>query len=409
MSDPASEPHPPGRLAKTLAYYGSFIGLGLVLASLGPTLPRLAALTGATLGTLSSIFVARSAGYLTGAMLGGRLFDRLPGHPLMAGMLTLMAICLAAVPLSPSVFVLTGVLFILGFGEGALDAGGNTLLVWLYPTGLGPWMNGLHFFFGVGAFASPIVVTYAIGADGSIANAYWILATLLIPLILIIAVQPSPPIAHHARETESNLTAHRVTILLVGGLLFAAVGAEVAYGNWIYTYALTRELADATGAAALTSAYWGAFTIGRLLAIPLATRATPNTIMALCFAGIAAGSLAILAQPDSHWVLWAGTMAAGVAVAPMFATVISLAENRMPISGRATGWFFVGSSAGGMSIPWVIGQLFETWGTAWTFYVVLADVFVGLVVLVIFKRKTSERTVAPSPQEAALGHHRPDH
>ena len=160
-----SDPHPPGRLAKTIAYYGAFIGLGLVLASLGPTLPGLAALTGATLGTLSSIFVARSAGYLTGAMLGGRLFDRLLGHPVMAGMLALMAVCLVAVPLSPSVMVLTVVLYILGFGEGALDAGGNTLLVWLYPTGLGPWMNGLHFFFGLGAFGSPIIIASAVGVD----------------------------------------------------------------------------------------------------------------------------------------------------------------------------------------------------------------------------------------------------
>jgi FHS family Na+ dependent glucose MFS transporter 1 len=174
--------------------------------------------------------------------------------------------------------------------------------------------------------------------------------------------------------------------VLVAGLLFAAVGAEAGYGNWIYTYSLTRNLADAGGAAALTSAYWGSFTVGRLIGIPLAARVTPSTIMRLSFVGVAAAALAVLARPDTQWVLWAGTVAAGLAVAPMFATVISLAEGRMPISGRATGWFFVGSSVGGMSIPWIIGQLFESLGTAWTFYVILADVFVGLVVLVIFNR-----------------------
>jgi FHS family Na+ dependent glucose MFS transporter 1 len=385
VSDPSDSP-PDGRLTKTLAYYGTFIGLGLALASLGPTLPGLAELTGSTLGALSTIFVARSAGYLTGAMLGGRLFDRFPGHPLMAGMLALMAASLALVPLSPSVAILTIVLYAVGFGEGALDAGGNTLLVWLYPTGLGPWMNGLHFFFGIGAFISPLVVSYAIGSDGSVSAAYWILAALLIPFIILVGIQPSPAIARHASHPETGLGQHRGTIWLVAGLLFATVGAEVGYGNWIYTYAMTRNLADAGGAAALTSAYWGAFTLGRLAGIPLAARATPTTIMNLCFGGIIAASLAILSHPDTEWLLWAGTIAAGVAVAPMFATVISLAEGRMPISGRATGWFFVGSSTGGMSIPWVIGQLFETHGTDWTFYIVLADVFVGLVVLVIFNR-----------------------
>lgn len=384
------EANPPGRLSKTLAYYGAFIGLGLVLASLGPTLPALAKLTGASLGAISTIFVTKSAGYMTGAFLGGRLFDRYPGHPLIAGMLTLMVICMVLVPLSPSVAILTAVLYALGFGEGALDVGGNTLLVWLYPTGLGPWMNGLHFFFGIGAFLSPLIISYAPGTDGSITHAYWILAALLIPFILFVLIQPSPPIAHHARKNESGqgLSDHRMTILLVAGLLFAAVGAEVGYGNWIYTYSLTRSLADIGGAAALTSAYWGSFTVGRLLAIPLAARASPQMIMIMCLVGVAAASLAVLSQPDLVWMLWAGTIAAGLAVAPMFATVISLAEGRMPISGRATGWFFVGSSLGGMSIPWIIGQLFETRGTAWTFYVVLADVFVGAVVLVIFNRHT---------------------
>jgi FHS family Na+ dependent glucose MFS transporter 1 len=333
-------------------------------------------------------------------MLGGRLFDRLPGHPLMAGMLALMALSLALVPFSSTTMLLAFALYALGFGEGAVDVGGNTLLVWLYPTGLGSWMNGLHFFFGIGAFASPLVISAVIGTTGSVSTAYWILAALLVPFILFVGVQPSPGIVKHASERGLGFGKHRVTIWLVAGLLFATVGAEVGYGNWIYTYSMTRNLTDTVSAAELTSAYWGAFTVGRLAGIPLAARTSPTTIMYLCFAGIAVASLAILALPDSARLLWAGTIAAGLAVAPMFATVISLAEGRMPISGRATSWFFVGSSTGGMSIPWVIGQLFETLGTNWTFYVVLADVFVGTVVLVIFNRCPDKIQRVPNRAES---------
>ena len=391
---------PSGRLPKTLAYYGAFIGLGLVLASLGPTLPGLADLTGSTLDQLSTIFVARSAGYLTGALLGGRLFDRYPGHPLLAGMLGLMLAGMVLIPLSPSVIILTLVLFPLGFGEGALDAGGNTLLVWLYPSGLGAWMNGLHFFFGVGAFISPLIVAEVISAGQPIAQAYWILAGALIPFIICLLIQRSPTIATHAKAESENLSEHRHTILLVGGLLFAAVGAEVAYGNWIFTYATERGLADAQLAAELTSIYWGAFTVGRLVGIPIAARVSAGAILTVCFAGIGLASLGILSRPDSPWALWLGTIAAGVAVAPTFATIISLAESRMPITGRATGWFFVGSSTGGMTIPWVIGQFFETHGTEWTFYVVLADVFVGFVVLVIFNRLRKRSDLLSKTQHA---------
>ncbi|MFL2540660.1 MAG: hypothetical protein ACJ0UT_01560 [Candidatus Latescibacterota bacterium] len=55
------------------AYYCAFVGLGLVLSSLGPTLPALADLTGVSLGALSSVFLGRSTGYLLGALLGGTI------------------------------------------------------------------------------------------------------------------------------------------------------------------------------------------------------------------------------------------------------------------------------------------------------------------------------------------------
>ena len=397
MSDTFTDSRCPGRLARTLSYYAAFIGLGLVLASVGPTLPGLAKQTGSSLSSLSTIFVARSAGYLTGALFGGRLYDRYPGQALMASTLVLMAAGMALVPLTASVLLLTAVLYAIGFGEGALDAGGNTLLIWQYPTGLGPWMNGLHFFFGVGAFVSPLIVSAAIPEDGSIALAYWILAAALLPFILFVGLQPSPRIAPHAANNGvGSLREHRLTILLIGGLLFSAVGAEVGYGNWIYTYSLTLNLTDTSSAATLTSAYWGAFTFGRLLGIPLAARSTPQTIMLICFTGVAAASLGMLADPSSKLMLWAGTIVAGIAVAPTLATVISLAEEQMPISGRATGWFFVGSSSGGMSIPWIIGQLFESLGPEWTFYVVLGDVFLGLVVLVIFHQLRPTRATSVS-------------
>ncbi|HCL29145.1 MAG TPA: hypothetical protein DIC52_11995 [Candidatus Latescibacteria bacterium] len=373
------------RLWRTCAYYSAFIGLGLVLSSLGPTLPALAKLTGVSLGSLSTVFVARSSGYLAGAVLGGRLYDRFPGHPLMASMLGVMALTMALAPLSPSITALTCVFVCLGVAEGTLDVGGNTLLTWLYPSGLGPWMNGLHFFFGVGAMSSPLIVGYALGHPyGSVTIAYWCLAALMLPAILMLLLLPSPQIAGHARQQGGALRAHRTTIFLLAGLLFAAVGAEVGFGNWIYTYALTQQVAEESGAALLTSAFWGAFTFGRLLGIPLAARLAPTSILLLCFLGCAVGSAVALLQPQAVGMVWVATIVSGLAVAPMFATVLSLAGDRMPITGRATGWFFIGSSTGGMTVPWVIGQLFEPLGPTSIFVVALVNLGVGLVVYTVF-------------------------
>ena len=72
------------RIPGTIGYYAAFVALGLASASLGPTLPGLALHTQSRLAQISSLFAARSLGYLVGSLLGGRLYDRIPGHPVMA-------------------------------------------------------------------------------------------------------------------------------------------------------------------------------------------------------------------------------------------------------------------------------------------------------------------------------------
>ena len=190
---------------------------------------------------------------------------------------------------------------------------------------------------------------------------------------------PSVPRRQTSRPANSS-NGDRTTISLVAALLFVAVGAEVGFGNWIYTYSLERGLADHATAAYLTSAFWGAFTVGRLLGIPIASRFEPGTIMVGDIIGCAAGALLILIFPDSGAMVWTGTILGGLAVASMFATILSLADQRIRITGRVTGWFFIGSSTGGMSIPWIIGQFFETTGPQIMPCAVLAVLLAGLVV-----------------------------
>ncbi|NJN94713.1 MAG: MFS transporter [Anaerolineales bacterium] len=149
---------PAGRSSKTAAYYLAFVALGLTSATLGPTLPNLAEHTRSNLREISYLFTARSLGYLIGSFLGGRLFDRKPGHPVMALMLVGMVAALVVIPLIPALWLLIAVMLFLGLVEGAVDVGGNTLLVWVHRHRVGPYMNGLHFFFGVGAFLSPLIV-----------------------------------------------------------------------------------------------------------------------------------------------------------------------------------------------------------------------------------------------------------
>jgi len=369
-----------GKISKTIAYYASFMALGLGLASLGPTLPGLAEHTRTELSQISFLFTAHSLGYLIGSLLGGRSYDRLPGHPLMAFALMTMTLMMVLVPLMSLLWALTTVLLALGFGMGTLDVGGNTLLMWVHRERVGPFMNGLHFFFGVGAFLSPIIIARAVLLSGDIIWAYWALALLMLPIAVWLLFVPSPAVETASREDPVD-QANYLLVALIALFFFLHVGAELSFGGWIFTYAVTLNLTDKTLAAYLTSTFWGSLTFGRLVAIPLAARFKPRFVLLGDLVGCLASGSLILLWPKSLFATWVGTVGMGFSMASLFPTSLAFAERRMRITGQVTGWFLVGGGVGGMSLPWLIGQLFEPLGPPMTIFVVMIALGMALLLL----------------------------
>lgn len=397
---PPSPPPPSSARASTTAYFLSFIALGLGGATLGPTLPSLAEQTGVTLSGISYLFTFRSLGYLIGSLNGGRLVDRLPGHAIVAATLVVSAAMLALVPIVPVIELLCAVMFVMGAAEATLDVGCNTLLVWLHRKKLGPVMNALHFFFGVGALIAPLIVGRVMVATGGIAWAYWLIAILVLPPAVALLRLPSPSNPAHT-DPEPPVQTRPLLVLLIAGCFFLIVGAEVGFASWIYTYALELGLADAAGAAYLTSAFWAAFTVGRLVMIPVAARVRPGVILMGDLLGCLLGIGIIAMWPASASALWAGAAVFGLSIASLFATLFSLANDHMSITGRITGWFFVGTSSGAMTVPWIIGQFFESVGPSVTLTVVAVDLLVALVLFGAVLLAARRRPAVASGRAAA--------
>ena len=85
-------------------------------------------------------------------------------------------------------------------------------------------------------------------------------------------------------------------------------------------------------------------------------------------------------------------------MASRFPTMISFAGRHMATTGKTTAWFFVGASSGGMLIPWLIGQWFESSsaGPRVTVFVILASLLLNLVmfgVIVRFVQRSEKREV----------------
>ena len=370
------------RNSQTAVYFAAFIALGLTIGSFGPTLPGLAAQTHSRLSEISFLFTARSLGYVLGSFASGRLFDRVSGHRVMAGALVMMTLMMALVPLLPVLWLLFVVLLLLGVAESALDVGGNVLLVRVHGPKVGPFLNGLHFFFGVGAFLSPIIVAQFLFFDNGTRLSYWTLA-LLLPLVAVWLLQlPAPPIQNSLRSQQTSQSNHRL-ILLIALFMFLYVGAEASFGGWIYTYTVALKLSNERTAAYLTSAFWGSLTFGRLLAIPLSVLLRPRIIMLTDLAGCLLSVAVIILWSGSFAATLTGTMGLGLSMASLFPTTLALAERRINITGQVTGWFIVGASTGAMLLPWLIGQFFETAGPRVTMFIMMTTLSIAAGVFVL--------------------------
>jgi FHS family Na+ dependent glucose MFS transporter 1 len=350
-----------GKVFKTIGYYAAFIGLGAAAGIIGPTLPGLAQQTQSSLGGLGVLFTTRSLGYLLGSWRGGQLYDRLPGHPVMAAALLGMAGLLALVPLVPWLWVLALAMFFLGITDSVLDVGGNTSIVRVHGEKSGPFMTGLHFFFGAGAFIAPVLAGWAISVSHNITWAYWGLALLMLPFAVWLLRQRSPAPQMEAEQAATG-RADRWLVALIALIFFFYVGVEVGFSGWVSSYALATKLSGEVEAAYLASAFWGAFTLGRLVAIPIASRVRPRYVLLADLLGCLASLGLICLLPGSRLALWAGTLGGGLFMASIFPTNINLASRRLTLTGRITGLFLSVASMGSMTLPLVAGPLLEKYG-----------------------------------------------
>jgi FHS family Na+ dependent glucose MFS transporter 1 len=388
---------PPLALYQTIGYFAGLFVLGLFSSVLGPTLPGLAELTRVPLAQISLLFTLRSFGYMIGSLFGGYLYDHKSGHKVLVIALCVMGIAYFFIPVTPLLVLLLGLMFLVGASEGTLDVGSNTLLVWVHRHKVGPYMNALHFFFGIGAFMGPVIIAQVLGLSGSITAAYWIVGVCALPVAVWVARLASPSIQDDPTKDVQNGDSSPWLLMLVVLFFFLYVGAEVAYGGWIYTYTLTLNLASAANSAYLTSLFWGSFMAGRLVGIPIAARFSAYRVLTVDLLGCLASILLLVIWPESITAVILCTIGIGLSMASIFPTTIVWVERQMTITGRSARWFFVAAGAGGMFLPWLVGQYFETVGPQVMTWFIIVDLLVCtaiFAILVLYSRSLKRQSRA---------------
>jgi FHS family Na+ dependent glucose MFS transporter 1 len=375
-------------MRKTILYSLAFIALGLGSGSLGPTLPALAAQMNAETKQISNLFIARSFGTLIGSWMIGRFYDRMAGHPLLAWSLLASAAALALMPSAPQLPILLAVTAFLGFALASINVGGNALIVMVHGERVRPFISALHCAFGLGGSLAPALVAQFGRRANGLHLTYWLLALAIVPVALLTFLSPSPSLREH-RSPGSTAGGPALMIALFAVLAFLQIGAEATAMGWYFSYAIDRGMNEQT-AGYLNWGFWTAFTIGRLATIWMSFRfnAAPLIVVSLSIALIF--TIGLLVFAPAPFVLWFGAIGLGLAVAPVFPNVFGLAERSLGLSGKITGFFLVGSSAGSMFWPWLTGQFFKSHGPQVMTLVVALNLLGALATVALLISRSSD-------------------
>ncbi|XP_066980624.1 major facilitator superfamily domain-containing protein 4A-like [Macrobrachium rosenbergii] len=208
----------------TITYCAVFWSFGMCVAFLGPTLLELSCRISSVFSAMSWISFSQSLFTLIGSACGGLLIQRLGNHVVLLISTSMLSITLATIPFCSVLGWLAVVLATMGFFMGTIDTVANISMIQLYGVNVAPFLQALHFFYGLGAFLSPMIaepflqnkacndsdssaekyhkihlnmpgnITQPLHqpndtqSDSEIQYAFWILSGFQVPVILLLAV-----------------------------------------------------------------------------------------------------------------------------------------------------------------------------------------------------------------------------
>lgn len=134
--------------------------LGAVISGLGPFIPFKAANSGLVETAFGIVFTFRGVGYVLGSMSIGRFEEKFAAHKMMSCSFLIIAItCFLAV--STEAVIPMGIIFFFSsLGLSGIDVLSQASIVEVHGDKVDPWMQFLHFCFGLGSFISPLCLAW---------------------------------------------------------------------------------------------------------------------------------------------------------------------------------------------------------------------------------------------------------
>ncbi len=339
-----------------------FITLGFTLSIMSPLIESIRSDIHMNYTQSGMILTGQFLGALLTVMAGGYIADRIGKKPfLIAGSIIITA-GLAGCAVAPSFPVLMAACLIIGVGAGAYEVGINALMADNTESESGRTMNFLHFFFGFGAIAAPVLATFILTHGATWRTAFIFAAFLPVAYAFFLAPQKVKRGTRSVADEKSGSSMlSNKSLWLFGIVILVYVGIETSTYSWITSY-WKKTGTDFPPQSAMASIFWVTLTIGRIVCglitdrIGLIRFIAASSILTLC-AGI------VWTIFPYGWVTISCVFVIGFSLSGIYPTMMVISTQRIRGgTGTIVAIMTVFGSIGGFFIPMIIGRTADSHG-----------------------------------------------
>lgn len=349
--------------------YLAFISLGLPDSLLGSSWPVMYEGFGVPISSAGIISMIVTAGTIISSLFSDRVISRFGTGRVTVVSVFMTAAALMGISFTGNFAVICIWAVPLGLGAGSVDAGLNGFVAKHYEA---KHMNWLHAFWGLGASAGPLIMSFCLLNLNSWNAGYRTVG--IIQLCLTAALLLSLPLWKRAGDTndlprgERKPAGFSALAKLPGAkqallAFFCYCAIESIVGLWGSSYLVkARGIAPETAASWISLYYFGIMS-GRLLSGFLAIKLSQKRMIATGLFVIALG-ITILILPFKGAELLAGLFLIGLGCAPVFPGMIHETPNNFgeKYAQSLIGMQMASAYVGAAFIPPIFGVLGEKLG-----------------------------------------------
>src|SRR5690606_18425165 len=151
------------------------------------------------------------------------------------------------------------------------------------------------------------------------------IALLVLVVAALLGTTPSPPAPKSGDDAERGGSPAGVIAWFMGAVLFLYVGAEFGLGSWVASYSEQEFEAGIFTGGLVTSGYWGALMVGRVISGRLfAAGWPPRTVLIGSVAAGVVSSAGVALANEVFAVAVACAFATGLFFGPIWPAAISI-------------------------------------------------------------------------------------